>query len=504
MSKNNCCPKCGTKLSPFYMKQNCPNCDVNLLYYRMDERLASDAKNAEREVNAVKRFLLMLKASTIGDVWHIVRLVTFFLPLATMCLPVYWAGYKNVSLITFIMNIVNHGFDLLSWRLDYMVAVFAIILVIVLSLVEIINSLFSSTKKGYRRDMIFSLINTAVFGLLSTYACKNGAQVRAGFYLTMLVYVAVFILHYVVAKPKTSNKKKVVAVSVVLCVLLCNSAAILSSDKPEPTPFVSNYDSDIKVVSFNVASAFGTSFEDTDSMDRCERFVKYMDDVRPNVIGTQEINSYWYDYIDKNLDGYVIYGEKRGGDSTEANSEMNAIIYLDVYKEVEKGTFWLSDTPDVESKYSYVDEKGDTVEAGCNRICTYAVLESDETGKLLFMNTHLDNSSEQARIFGVGVILDKMNELKDKYGEDIHIVLTGDFNEYLSDKACQQVAGVLNTTLYEPLRNCTYQEWGYRDTSDEPIDFIFTTGTADEYRVLDDLSNGYISDHYGVYSSITY
>lgn len=44
------CPKCGAKISKFYFKQYCPECGVNLMYYKLDERLEQDAENAEKEV----------------------------------------------------------------------------------------------------------------------------------------------------------------------------------------------------------------------------------------------------------------------------------------------------------------------------------------------------------------------------------------------------------------------------------------------------------------------
>lgn len=53
---NNICPKCGEKLRPLYMKQTCPKCGTNLLYYKMDERLAEDARNAQQEVDALWNF----------------------------------------------------------------------------------------------------------------------------------------------------------------------------------------------------------------------------------------------------------------------------------------------------------------------------------------------------------------------------------------------------------------------------------------------------------------
>lgn len=46
---SNKCPKCGAKLSPFYLKPNCPNCGVNIVQYGFDERLESDKIRAEKE-----------------------------------------------------------------------------------------------------------------------------------------------------------------------------------------------------------------------------------------------------------------------------------------------------------------------------------------------------------------------------------------------------------------------------------------------------------------------
>lgn len=46
---DNKCPKCGEKLSLFYLKENCPKCGANILYYNMEERLEQDAQKAEAE-----------------------------------------------------------------------------------------------------------------------------------------------------------------------------------------------------------------------------------------------------------------------------------------------------------------------------------------------------------------------------------------------------------------------------------------------------------------------
>ena len=62
----------------------------------------------------------------------------------------------------------------------------------------------------------------------------------------------------------------------------------------------------------------------------------------------------------------------------------------------------------------------------------------------------------------------------------------------------------MNDCTNRAKKTATYQEWGYRSTGNEPIDFIFTDGKAVDYTVLNDLNNGYVSDHYGVYSGINF
>lgn len=53
----NKCPKCGAKLSIFYLKPVCPECKCDLMYYDMENRLEEDAKKAEAEFQWLEGFL---------------------------------------------------------------------------------------------------------------------------------------------------------------------------------------------------------------------------------------------------------------------------------------------------------------------------------------------------------------------------------------------------------------------------------------------------------------
>ena len=81
---SNKCPKCGAKLSPFYLKPNCPSCGVNIVQYGFDERLENDKIRAEKEWERFDNFLNGLKKSSIGSPIAIVRLISFFLVLSNV------------------------------------------------------------------------------------------------------------------------------------------------------------------------------------------------------------------------------------------------------------------------------------------------------------------------------------------------------------------------------------------------------------------------------------
>ena len=504
MKQSNKCPKCGKKLSPFYMKQNCPECGANLMYYKLDERLEADAKQAQKEVDAVNRFANMLKESTIKTPWHIIRLVMFFTPLASMCLPMFWAGHKKVSLITFIMSIINHGFDMGAIIADksYLFAILAIIMVIICSLAVIISSLFSSTKSGFKRNMIFSNISAVVFIILSILVRYFNGRALIGFVITAIIYALEFLLHYLCEKP---NKRKGIACivsTVILIISLIINVAIPSTTNYIRT--VEKEDNILRVVSFNVAAPWGSSFDGTASEERVNRFADYMKAVSPDLIGTQELNSEWLEKLGKLLPEYESYAVKRGGDSDENTSEMNGIFWnKEVFTAIETKTFWLSQTPEKESRFTFTDENGKTKEAGCNRICSYAILKDNNNKKYAFLNTHLDNLSEEAKIFGAQLISDRIETIKAEYG-DIKIILTGDFNQTEGDAVKEVSKKLINTQLKNTVSKATYQEWGYRLTGNTPIDYIFTDSSQSctDCGYLDDLSQGYISDHYGIYSDM--
>ncbi len=58
---NNKCPKCGKKLSVFYIKQNCSECGCDLLNYDREKKLEKDAERAEAEFALLDKLLSKFK-----------------------------------------------------------------------------------------------------------------------------------------------------------------------------------------------------------------------------------------------------------------------------------------------------------------------------------------------------------------------------------------------------------------------------------------------------------
>ena len=256
----------------------------------------------------------------------------------------------------------------------------------------------------------------------------------------------------------------------------------------------------ILVASYNTASPWGSFIEGTYTTRRANLFAQQINNVLPDVLGVQELNSIWQGKMKELLPQYDYYGVKRGGDEKEETSEMSGIFYLkDKFELVESNTFWISETPEKESKFH---------DAACYRICSFVVLRNKNTGKLLaHFNTHLDHVSTEAQNLGGSLIAEKAGEIKSKYGE-IATVITGDFNQFpdgLAIKALEEKGFVkASDTVENGNTTNTYHGWG-RVNDEPPIDFIFTDKSAkiSNYKIHDQkMDKSFVSDHFMITAEV--
>ena len=206
----------------------------------------------------------------------------------------------------------------------------------------------------------------------------------------------------------------------------------------------------------------------------------------PGIIGFQEATRWQYQFLVESLpdhDSVITYRDDA------FNSEGCPIFYhTGRYTLVDKGSFWLSETPEVMSK-----DWG----AACYRITSYVILTDNSTGKdFVVFNTHLDHVSDEARIEGMGVILDKIAQ----FG-GLPAVIMGDLN------AQEDSATILAATEHfldaryaaeETVDTYTYQNWGNFSVA-RRIDYFMISKSgikALSYAVLDQPRDGvWSSDH---------
>lgn len=202
---SNKCPKCGAKLSPFYLKPNCPSCGVNIVQYGFDERLESDKIRAEKEWEQFDNFLNGLKMSSIGSPIAIVRLISFFLPIVALLIPVYKVNGAGINLISIIKSIISDSASVFQNK-AMLLCFISFAAVILTSLVCAVISLFSYTKNGYKRNIILSGIQICTFIALSTAAVINGASIFAGAAAVILFQILTLYLHKKYKKSIEENK----------------------------------------------------------------------------------------------------------------------------------------------------------------------------------------------------------------------------------------------------------------------------------------------------------
>lgn len=252
---------------------------------------------------------------------------------------------------------------------------------------------------------------------------------------------------------------------------------------------------DLTVMTYNIKCSGEGEYSQESRKDAvCELIRKYS----PDSLGVQEADKSWVNLLSGTLTEYANVGTYRD-DGVEAGESNNIFYKKDKYDLIDSGDFWLSKTPDVPSK---------DWDAGCYRICTYAILKDKQTGfTYAHFNTHFDHVSDVAQAESVAIISAKVAEI----APDIPVVLTGDFN-------FNETAG-----HYDNLLSCGFKDTKYlTDDYDlgasyngyklfplgiNPIDHIFVNGYVKSVQLstIDKSKfNGiYPSDHFPVIVEMT-
>ncbi len=155
----------------------------------------------------------------------------------------------------------------------------------------------------------------------------------------------------------------------------------------------------------------------------------------PDSVGFQEVtgadnSGNWMQHLKDGLgEHYAWVGAQRGDGGNANRGEYSCIFYRkDLYTLKDSGTKWLSETPDVISKYD---------ESGYNRIMTWAKLERKSDGKqFVHVNTHLAHEDDDIAATKQAKVL---VDLVTKNFKNLPVLITGDFNTDVGDKPYKEI-----------------------------------------------------------------
>ncbi len=209
------CPKCGRHLKLTDWRQHCPHCGVNIVVYDLQERLMQQADIAEVQHYHFQKKIDRLKASFIGSKLAVVRIITSFIPVFALFLPVINAALNprfssysgNISFITAYNNIdvvTQDGF-LGSDRL-LLVSIALLLLSIALWLIHFLLLMLACSKRAKGRAIIVNaLILLTSFGSFFVFIADKSDAVLSGkpaigFYLYLALQLINVIIDFIVLK----------------------------------------------------------------------------------------------------------------------------------------------------------------------------------------------------------------------------------------------------------------------------------------------------------------
>jgi endonuclease/exonuclease/phosphatase family metal-dependent hydrolase len=213
-----------------------------------------------------------------------------------------------------------------------------------------------------------------------------------------------------------------------------------------------------------------------------------------DIFGGQELLHHQVEGLEKNLPAYARHGV--GRDDGDRKGEYSPIFFKkEKFKVLDKGNFWLSETP---------DKPGKGWDASLPRVCSWAQFQEHATGRKFYVfNTHFDHRGVQARKESANLM---MAQIK-KIAANAPVILAGDFNfdqqheNYTLINSSEALEDTYNLAAVKMTHNGTTNGFNVSSKSDRRIDHIFVTKAfqVNRYGVLTDSYFGkFPSDHFPV------
>ena len=211
-----------------------------------------------------------------------------------------------------------------------------------------------------------------------------------------------------------------------------------------------------------------------------------------DVIGFQEVTPAWKEYFDKDLsdfENYLVYRSEKSLEGTPIYWNPKRVKLLD------KGHFWLSETPEVSSL---------GWDAACVRITCWALFREKESGKsFAFVNTHLDHKGMTAQKKGIEQICAFVRE---RFGAGMPLVLTGDFNAPPDSEVIKTANSLLCDSRFSARRTTDKPTFhGFGKCDPVTIDYIYLSKNiaCEKFEIVNiHQKQTFHSDHFGLISVV--
>ena len=249
---------------------------------------------------------------------------------------------------------------------------------------------------------------------------------------------------------------------------------------------------DLRIISFNIRCCDDPNGNAI--AERAPRLHAVTAQYPADLIGFQEYRPAWEPYIAHYYGAeYEIFNKYR---ARERDIEGSPLLWRkDKFECLKTGYFWLSDTPEVESR-------GWDERFNCYRMCVYAVLKEKQSGtSFVFMNTHFgfgDNGQVRSA--------DLIHTYRQKLSEYPAFVV-GDFNMTPTSPgyaAMSRHFTDVNAATANDLRN-TYHGYDLSVPRDQHIDYCFIDKPfvpLDQRIITDTVDGKFPSDHFGLHITL--
>ena len=244
----------------------------------------------------------------------------------------------------------------------------------------------------------------------------------------------------------------------------------------------------LKVISFNIRCC-----DDKDGhsiKERAPRLAAVTEKYDADIIGFQEYTVPWEEQIAKYYPDYEMFMKYRSVNELEAAP---ILWKKGKFELLDTGYFWLSDTPEVESR-------GWDQLYNCWRMCEYVILKHIESGKVFtHMNTHY-GFGDKGQIDSSRLIYEYSKKISSN-----PTFVTGDFNMRPTSLGYAEMTKYFTDVNMVTAKDMITTYHGYGRVNDEHIDFCFIDDKIKPLylkTITETVDGKYPSDHYGIYTEL--